>query len=448
MGLFNKFFNNSAKTAADYSFDRMRGLSELGLSHEGQRDLYQIYGYPLNPQFADYWNIYKRNGIARRVVNAYPEACWSKMPEITDDDDTDDVTEFEQAVIDMFKRTSALQYLCKFDKLQRIGRFGVLVIGGSADLSQQAKKIPKVAYVMPYSEGSLNIVNHISDIMNFNYGKPEKYTVTIGNELTGTVSMTIHYSHVIHASENALDNDIVGHSCLEPILNYLYDMDKIVGGGAESFFLNSRGGLHVNSTTAPHGDDQKTIIAKFNEYINKFSRILRTVNMTVTPIDYAVHEPDKHFDITLSAIAGATGIPKSSLLGDIKGTGFSASSLDAGTANFFFNCNNRQLNFCEPSILRPFIDKCIELGALPIPKNDTYNVKWLPLISENEAVKADVALKKMQAMNAYTSGLARDIMTPEQACEIIGIEYREDDLEGIDTESDLIDDELEGIKDA
>lgn len=111
----------------------------------------------------------------------------------------------------MFKRISALQYLNKFDKLQRIGRFGVLVIGGSTDLSQQAKKIKKVAYVMPYSEGSLNIVNHISDVMNFNYGKPEKYTVTIGNESTGTASKPIHYSHVIHASENALDNDIVGH---------------------------------------------------------------------------------------------------------------------------------------------------------------------------------------------------------------------------------------------
>ncbi len=444
MGLFSKFFNNNLKTASDYSFDRMRGLSALGLSHEGQRDLYQIYGYPLNPQFADYWNIYKRNGIARRAVNAYPDACWAKMPDITDDDDTDEVTEFEQAVIDMFKRISALQYLNKFDKLQRIGRFGVLVIGGSTDLSQQAKKIQKVAYVMPYSEGSLNIVNHISDIMNFNYGKPEKYTVTLGNELTGTVSKTIHHSHIIHASENALDNDIVGHSCLEPILNYLYDMDKIVGGSAESFFLNSRGGLHVNSTAAVHGDDKTTLASKFNEYINKFSRILATVNMTVTPIDYAVHEPDKHFDITLSAIAGATGIPKAILTGNE--VGVRASSQDVG--NFFLQVENRQINFCEPFILRPFIDKCIELGALPEPKGGVYNIKWKPLISANETEKADVALKKMQAMNAYTSGLARDIMTPEQACEIIGIEYRVDDLEGIDTESDLIDAELEGSKDA
>jgi phage-related protein (TIGR01555 family) len=432
MGFFSKVFNS--KTADEYAFERMRGLSSLGLSHSGQRDLYEIYGYKLNPQFIDYYGIYKRNGIARRVVNAYPDACWSKMPDITDDAETEDLTEFEQAVQKLFKELSVLQQLNRLDKLQRVGRYGVLLFGGHIDLHLPSKKINKISYVAPYSEGSVLITNSINDIFNYNYGKPELYTITTGNEITGTKSITVHHSQVIHIAENAFDNDIVGGSCLEPILNYLYDMDKVVGGGAESFFLNSRGGLHVNSTAAVHGEDKTGIAVKFNQYINKFSRILATVNMDVKPLDYAVHQPDKHFDIILSSIAGATGIPKAILTGNE--VGVRASSQDVG--NFFLQIESRQKNFCEPYILRPFIDKCIAWGALPKPINDEYEIKWQPLINPNETEKADVALKKMQAINAYTTGLARDILTPQQAGEMIGFDYREDDLKGLDEETDDI----------
>src|SRR5688572_14451476 len=46
------------------------------------RDIDKECGYPdiITPD--DYWDMYRRNGIARKVVNFFPDECWSLSPEV------------------------------------------------------------------------------------------------------------------------------------------------------------------------------------------------------------------------------------------------------------------------------------------------------------------------------------------------------------------------------
>jgi hypothetical protein len=368
------------------------------------------------------------------VVDAYPNACWSKAPYITDDSETEDETPFEKAVNELFLKHNLFFYLKRLDILQRIGSYAVLVIG-SSDLSTPLLKMPKFSYAMPYGEGSALISTYNSNANDPRFGMPETYTINVGITDVTQTTINVHHSNVIHVAERALENNVVGSSCLKPIYNDLIDLTKVVGGASECFWLNARGGLHINSD-APLGEDAvKTTKEKMEELTNKLSRILVTQNSQVAPLNYQMHSPKEHFEVLIACISGATGIPQNILTGNE--TGVRASSQDVD--NWYSRVEERQNTFCEPFMLRPLLDRLITLGTLPQPQNGKYMIEWQKLGNPNALEQADVALKKIQAINAYASGMGDTLVPPEQACEIIGIEYREDDVQGaIEAENDDI----------
>jgi hypothetical protein len=64
-------------------------------ANNNDRDYYDTLGYLNNITYADFLAKYKRQDLAFRIVNAFPEATWSQPPEVYETEDLQVNTEFE-----------------------------------------------------------------------------------------------------------------------------------------------------------------------------------------------------------------------------------------------------------------------------------------------------------------------------------------------------------------
>jgi hypothetical protein len=107
-------------------------------------------------------------------------------------------------------------------------------------------------------------------------------------------------------------------------------------------------------------------------------------------------------------ISIALGVPKRVFMGSEEAK--LASSQDTKTWNR--RLKKRQEKYVTPMIVRPLVDRLIAAGVLPTPK--TYDVAWEDLNKSTDAEKADVGLKRVQALAAYVAGNVDTICPPEE----------------------------------
>lgn len=134
-----------------------------------RRDLAKECGYPLGPVLDAnvYRELYDADPIAARVVELMPKECWSINPTVYEDEDSENVTEFEQAWDDMCNSLRGEQswfkgdegnplwdYMKRLDILSGIGFFGVLLIGFSdgKNLDQPVDGVVSLAPAKPGKE--------------------------------------------------------------------------------------------------------------------------------------------------------------------------------------------------------------------------------------------------------------------------------------------------------
>ena len=374
-----------------------------GSTHGGNRDMYTILGYKKEIGTEEYLQRYKRQDVAKRVIDAYPKACWAFEPEILDKEKNQEETPFEKQIKLLFKKKRIMQYLCRADILAGIGRYGVLFIGlkdgQGPDIPIQKGKysVDDITFISPYMEKTAGIHEVGTDVRDGRYGLPVKYNIKTGTNPVNT--LVVHHSRVLHIAEDLLEDDVYGTPRLESVINRFYDLEKVVGGSAETFYLNARGGLHVDSPADATIIDPDKHNEKMNDFINNLTRILSTKGMTINPIEFGIADPSANFATIMACIAGAKGIPLRILLGSEEGK--LASGQDE--RNWAARVHERQLLFCEDVILRPFIDWCVNLGILPTPDNQVYTIKWKPLFTLTESEKADNVFKKSQALAQYAS---------------------------------------------
>ena len=423
--------------------------NKIGQMFDGKRDFYSVFGYKKNPVYRDFLQKFQHQDLAKRIIAAFPDAVWKKKPEVSEDEDSTEKSEFEKAFDDICKKTKLFHYLNRADKLSRIGRYSVLLLGcaGSDGFDKPLKKLTKpedLLYLMPFSEDSAKINTYVTNEKDPRYGMPETYTLTLGGiDATDTSSkaavpqksMTVHHSRLIHIAGGLLENDIFGTPQLESIYNLLDDLLKVVGGASEIFWLNGRGGLHLNAPSDTQIADKEKLAAEAENYIHQISRVLKTKGLEVNTLQMDVKSPKDHFTMLIDLISGTTGIPKRILLGSERGE--LASTQDQG--NWLTRVEEEKDMFCEPQILRPVIDKFIEIGVLP--ESEEYQVVWPDLQSASEAEKADIAVKRSQAISTYANSVGADMLiTPQQFVEdIMDMEYREDDID------DMIEEEVDDI---
>lgn len=366
------------KTNETLNFIRSRLSSFLGFTHEGARDLYATFGYPREVSTNLLWALYLRGGIAQRIVRSFPQATWREHPTVGDGEgDSSETGEsfstFSYEVDKLLKKHNVIHYLERADRVASIGRYGILVMGfkDGVPLTQPVGKAD-LAYLSPYSELNVTISKWDTDPKSERFGKPELYQVS-GNSIIDagatrgpTNAFTIHHSRVLHIAEFLEEDDTFGVPCLLPIINYLQDLDKVVGGSAETFWLTAnRGVAFWADKDAVMTDEQIADLKKQAEdFSNQQQRWMTGQGMTAQVLRSESPDPTGNAEKILDLIAGTKRIPKRILIGSERGE--LSSGQDENAWNLVID--ERRTNFAGPCILKRFLIRMVETGNLPEPK--------------------------------------------------------------------------------
>jgi phage-related protein (TIGR01555 family) len=403
--------------------NRSQLASRLGKQFGSDRDLYDVLGYTLNLTFNDYFAKYERQDVASRIVDAPPQATWRRHPTVYEDDPKVPSTAFEKEWDALQKRLRIYHYLEKADRLSGIGRYGVLLLGlndgsrlSTPINSRKLKGPDNLIYLSIYTEGSAEIAEFETNPSNSRFGKPKFYDVNLAGDLDTTKEEAerIHYSRIIHIAENTLEDEVYGRPRLRPVYNLLDDLEKVVGGSAEMFWQGAYRGLHINiDPEYQTGDlddaELDDLTDEIDEYIHGIRRFIRTQGVDVNALDVELADPSGVFSVIMDLISGTSKIPKRILFGSERGE--LASEQDE--VNWNARITERQEQFGEPQILRPFVDLLLEYEVLTAPSGE-YQIQWPSLFEMNELKEAQAAWTWGRAAEKLQVGVDGGLIWAEQ----------------------------------
>jgi hypothetical protein len=388
------------------AFARMTGYTFNDL-----RDMWGVLGYKNLITTTDYRAKYQRGGIAGRIVDALPNATWRGEMELIEDESKDEYTEFEKAWHDFDQRLQVQAKLLRVDKLAGLSTFAVLLIGAPGELDTELPKADgkaganKILYLTPFAGGGgpggsaadrmvatgadATIEDYETDAKNKRFGLPKTYRLK-RVDLTPSLAKAVHWSRIIHIAEGLLDDEVFGLPRLERVWNLLDDLDKVVGGGAEAFWLRANQGLHVDlDKDMALTDVQKTVddLKKQAEaYKHQLQRWIRTRGVDIETLGSDVANFASPADAIVTQISGSLGIPKRILTGSEMGELASSQDRD----NWKDQIIGRQTQYAGPYIVRQLVDRLIVYGYLPTPGKgpDAYEVKWPHIQTLTETEKS------------------------------------------------------------
>lgn len=409
---------------------------QVGVQYEGERDIYKALGYPRSIVLRNYVQSYERQDIARKINDAPVQATWRGDIRVTDSDED---SPFDQAWEELAKKLRLWNKISRFDKLVGLGQYAVLLLGFSdvtdeKDFQNPVTGSPDLMYVYPYHQLNAGIERYDNSPSSDRYGMPELYRINVssGEFRNDQQDLYVHHSRIIHTAEHLLENELFGLPRLKVVWNRLEDLSKIVGGSAEMFWRGARPGhtAKMDKDASISEQDKEDFQQQLNEYEHDLRRWLRTQGVEITSLAPQVSDPTNHVDVQVSMISAATGIPKRILMGSERGE--LASSQDE--TNWNQNVQDRREQYADPAILRPLIDRLINYGILPEPKEGDYDVQWPDLFSPSEEEKAKTASNQSNAIKAYVSSPGANMIIPEKMflTEVLGWPEEKAD-EAIDT---------------
>lgn len=387
-----------------------------GQTFGGKRDYYDTLEYPENLSYRDYYKMYARHDIATAVIEKPVKWTWKNKPSISEIDTKDNETEFEKDLAKILKNEEIMFFnkIKRADILSRVGRYSVIFIGvadgeevGNDINTSAISSSEDIMYLSVFSEGSAKIKELENDPKNKRFGKPKKYEIDFSNSelfkdfsMGKTKKVQVHHSRIIHLSEGLLENEVLGTPALKCIYNQLINLLKVVGAGAEGYWKNVDGWLHGNVKDDYDITGQKDEIEEqMLEAVNGLRKHLITQGMDFKSLNIDVKDPKGFFDVIVTLISAATGIPKRILLGSERGE--LASSQDE--TSFINDINDRQTNYIIPFVLRQIINRFIEIGVVSEPKND-YEIEFEELFELDDKEKSEIAKNYGQAVKSYSNG--------------------------------------------
>lgn len=425
----------------------------LNLASNGGLDLDKECRYPneheLNPDY--YMNAYRRWGTCARVVDIWPDECWAVYPDVYETEESG-TTPFEDSWNELLRSTQAFHHLHRADRLSRIGRFGVVFLGlddggdpanppygidGKTGISKTDKQ-RKLLFLRGFDESLVTVEKVVTDLRNPRFGLPETYNfrMAIPNVEEGVLLpiqdtgklIRVHWTRVLHLADNRLSSEIFGEPAMKPVLNHLIDLRKVAGSSAEMFFKGGFPGFAFETYPDLTGEaamDEETLAAQIKKYTNGLQRYLATVGGTWKSLQPQVANPNPHMDWYGRLITSTIGVPSRIFFG--AESGHLASTQDDFA--WRIRLKGRQTKYLDPMVLRPFIDRMIQLNILPPVKE--YHTAWQDLRNLSDADRADVALKKVQALMQYVAGGVNQLIpTRELYTMVMG--FTEDQADAIE----------------
>lgn len=406
------------------------GLSRMaGIQFGGKRDLYQVFGYKTSLTFNDYYAKYKRQDIAKRIVNAPASATWRNPPKVSATQQfTKDWNELEE-------RLKLWGQIERVDRLAGLGQYAILLLGinDSKRLDQPVTKdyANELLFVKPYAQTSVDIIELEDDITNERYGLPKMYRIKASDtkeDSSGTQisfkfkEQKVHWTRVVHVAEDCLESNYLGTPRLEGVYNLLDDLLKVSGGTSETYWMASNRGMQIDIDKDAQltEDDAQDLSDEVDEYQHELRRVLRTRGVTVKNLGGNTPDPKNTFDMIISLLSGTTGIPKRVLTGSEAGQLAS----DQDRANWADRIKERRTTFAEPNVLLPLITQLINAGIMPDVALTKVNYEWPPNFQLTPLEEAQsMAQKARAAINLskqYSKG-SKPITTIEEAREMIGL---------------------------
>lgn len=263
------------------------------------------------------------------------------------------------------------------------------------------------------------------------HGLPLTYNVTVndpGSNRWGVGpplgSWNVHWTRVLHVLDNPEHSKVFGAPRCRPILNRIHDLQKVYGAGGEGYWRGGFPGISYETHPQLGGDvnvNRRATRDELENYMNGLQRYLVGVGMTAKTLAPNVSSPKDFVAAAIEAICVALDIPMRIFLGSERGE--LASSQD--DRRWKRKLRKRRTRHVSPRILYPGISRFVNLGLLPVPAKG-FKVWWADDDSQTEPEKADVALKKTQAVVAYVAGQGDSLIAPtDYLSRVLGMDEAE-----------------------
>jgi len=406
--------------------------------------------YPEHITFDQYYRMYARNNIAARVIETFPDYSWSVIPFVTDSRGS--TSRFSKSVATLFTTQykmqdgvsqSLLASMKQLDVLGGIGGESLLIFGFADGLKLNApvkyKKDMKISWIKILHNGQFEIEKRDDAETSPTYGdvllyKTKEFVSNIDLNFSSQIAAqkSIHASRCVHFKESS--GLAYGTSRIQKCYNQLLDITKLAGASAEVYWLGAFSGLSIE--TDPTASLSDEAYARMQEdtkkYFDGLARALIFEGATSKLLYPAIVSPKEHFDLQITMISIATGIPRRFL------TGAEAAKLASqqDTLNWMERVTNRREMFVGPKVVSPVVQRCIDAGVIPVPAGETFNVGWprVQSIALNE--RADAARNMTAAWLSYAeSGLTKVI--PFRVYLLYACGYSETEADDISEKADL-----------
>lgn len=407
--------------------NRINLANQLGTqSYGGDRNITTALGYIPTLKFTDYLARYFRQDIAKAVIDRPVKASWKGDIEVIENTKSKQ-TKFEKQWKKLYFKLGLKGIFMRADKLTGLGSYSVLLLGlddikTRKGFENKVRKGAKLLYVKPFSEQSAVIDKWEMNERSSRYGKPLYYKISTSSQglaptsaratksVTFGVDLVVHYTRVVHLTEDILEDDIHGLPRLQAVFNRLMDLEKLIGGDAEMFWRGARPGYTGSvkpdyEMTTTMKDDLESQIEEFE---HNLKRVLVNEGIDYKSLEQQIADPTSHVDVQVQMISAVTGIPKRILVGSERGELSSAQDKQ----EWISYVTSRREEQNEPGILRPFIDHLIEYKIITAPKADDYFVVWDKLFSLSDKEKVELGKNRAIALKEYSTNPAAQYMFP------------------------------------
>jgi len=425
--------NSAAETIARQRM--MLAGSNINTKHTR---LYAEFGWIDHPVFEQFYQLYRRNPVARAIISKLNKGTFQTMPQVIEGDieDSDDERSDNELAADDFLKT-LWPKIQDGDKRNLVGKYSALILS-----IRDAKKMDQpvtgalnefsIFRIRPVWEDQLEPIEWNQDETSENYGDVTMYSFTEYSSVADKTNLAkptrlvnIHPDRVIIINEGVEDYTLEsGESMLEAALNSLMDIEKVSGSAAEGLRKNASRQLAIDfdkdtdfgQMMAVYGVNQSDPDAAnlFREKFNERMAVLNTgvdgaiigKGMKTDILSVAPADPEPTVKMLERHSIAPSGMPYRSVIGNE--TGERASTEDNVEKNNVFMA--RQTGHVN-SILTNLLSRMMRFGVLPM---FDFSFKWPNLNEAKDVEKLELMEKAIKVGVESTKAYAEPIIKPNE----------------------------------
>lgn len=401
---------------------------------------YKDFGYPEKVTFALCYDAYRRNSLAKAVVNKTIAKSWQDTPFLQEyqrdgkgakGKRKQEETSRERDIRQRFEDLRFWQMLAEADRRSMVGSYAgvILRLADSKPFDQPVDTVPGgllgLVEVIPAWEGQLTVSNWDTDQRSPTYGKPKMFQFSesqVGDSTAQPRQFMVHPDRVVIWSD---DETVNCTSALEAGYNDLMTIEKIVGAGGEGFWKNAKSALvleidkdaKIESMAKAMGVPADELADKVDEQVESwnagFDKSLMFQGMVAKSVPVTLPSPEHFFSIAVQSFAASFSMPVKILVG--MQTGERASTEDA--QEWAQTNKARRADRVIPNI-KAVVRRLEQFSILP--ERDWF-IAWTDLTETSMAEKIDRVGKMVEA-NAKAQSSGERVFTTDEVREVVDLE--------------------------